>query len=264
MIQYNGSRFAFFQCLKPGLGQPRTPQPLAIPFEYVSTISSLPSCLPSQKQLLGAIPGSSGLNIKAMGARSKGGCISCKARHVKCDESQPTCQRCQKARIACKGYTPRYEFIDEKARVERAVAIASSQQDNFSALQSSAQVLYHTSQVPQQSQISLSAMKMHLTAFKDTICLSYLVKKLREDRAGSAKSIWIEETSRGSHNALNALATMVFGQAHRSRDTIMEARKSYGKALVDVRFALADASRYQTFDTLASVSALCMYEVSHL
>ncbi|CEJ93764.1 hypothetical protein VHEMI09333 [[Torrubiella] hemipterigena] len=32
------------------------------------------------------------------------GCITCKKRHVKCDEARPTCHRCFKAKIACAGY----------------------------------------------------------------------------------------------------------------------------------------------------------------
>ncbi|KAK0712326.1 hypothetical protein B0T21DRAFT_376414 [Apiosordaria backusii] len=32
------------------------------------------------------------------------GCITCKNRHVKCDERKPTCSRCEKARMECHGY----------------------------------------------------------------------------------------------------------------------------------------------------------------
>ncbi|CAG9955358.1 unnamed protein product [Clonostachys rosea f. rosea IK726] len=33
------------------------------------------------------------------------GCITCKTRHVKCDERKPTCQRCTTAEITCQGYS---------------------------------------------------------------------------------------------------------------------------------------------------------------
>src|SRR5690349_9284878 len=32
------------------------------------------------------------------------GCITCKTRHVKCDERKPTCFRCEKAGMKCAGY----------------------------------------------------------------------------------------------------------------------------------------------------------------
>ncbi|KAK0660066.1 hypothetical protein QBC41DRAFT_262075 [Cercophora samala] len=32
------------------------------------------------------------------------GCITCKNRHVKCDERKPKCSRCEKARMECHGY----------------------------------------------------------------------------------------------------------------------------------------------------------------
>lgn len=147
-------------------------------------------------------------------------------------------------------------------RVERAVAVATSQQDDLSALQSSSRVLYHTSQVPPQSRNTPLSTEIPITAFKHTVFLSYLLNKLSEDQPGPAKC-WIEGTSSASRNALIALAAMVFGQAHDSRDTIVEARKAYGKALIDLRDTLSDAPRHKSFDTMASVTALCMYEVSH-
>ncbi|KAK1826101.1 hypothetical protein QBC39DRAFT_269753, partial [Podospora conica] len=32
------------------------------------------------------------------------GCVTCKARHVRCDERKPTCERCEKANVPCAGY----------------------------------------------------------------------------------------------------------------------------------------------------------------
>ncbi|KAK0744258.1 hypothetical protein B0T18DRAFT_448733 [Schizothecium vesticola] len=33
------------------------------------------------------------------------GCVTCKSRHVRCDERKPTCERCEKANVPCAGYT---------------------------------------------------------------------------------------------------------------------------------------------------------------
>lgn len=37
-------------------------------------------------------------------ARSRGGCLNCKRRKRKCDETRPGCQACEKRGIICEGY----------------------------------------------------------------------------------------------------------------------------------------------------------------
>ncbi|KAL5590375.1 hypothetical protein FOBRF1_013932 [Fusarium oxysporum] len=44
---------------------------------------------------------------RSYGQRSRGGCQSCKQRHVKCDESRPTCTNCAKKGLLCDGYPQR-------------------------------------------------------------------------------------------------------------------------------------------------------------
>ncbi|KAK2763757.1 hypothetical protein FQN54_009374 [Arachnomyces sp. PD_36] len=39
--------------------------------------------------------------------QSKYGCLTCKARRVKCDEQKPVCQRCTRSKRKCEGYAPR-------------------------------------------------------------------------------------------------------------------------------------------------------------
>ncbi|KAF5013796.1 hypothetical protein FDECE_214 [Fusarium decemcellulare] len=41
---------------------------------------------------------------RASAAKSRAGCITCKARHMKCDEGRPTCARCDKSMVQCGGY----------------------------------------------------------------------------------------------------------------------------------------------------------------
>ncbi|CAE6442030.1 unnamed protein product [Rhizoctonia solani] len=37
--------------------------------------------------------------------RSRSGCLTCKARRKKCDETKPFCQRCERAGVQCSGYS---------------------------------------------------------------------------------------------------------------------------------------------------------------
>ncbi|KAI3317260.1 hypothetical protein HD806DRAFT_551001 [Xylariaceae sp. AK1471] len=43
--------------------------------------------------------------IRKGGQRSRRGCRTCKARHIKCDEARPGCQRCLQMGLACGGYS---------------------------------------------------------------------------------------------------------------------------------------------------------------
>ncbi|KDN42825.1 hypothetical protein RSAG8_06579, partial [Rhizoctonia solani AG-8 WAC10335] len=36
--------------------------------------------------------------------RSRGGCLACKSKHKKCDETKPNCQRCERSGLKCSGY----------------------------------------------------------------------------------------------------------------------------------------------------------------
>jgi hypothetical protein len=212
-----------------------------------------------------------------MGAHGSG-CISCKARRVKCDETHPNCQRCQKAGIPCKGYD-QFKWIDEKPRVEQALATLSAQEEDHLALQksSSSNLMYHTSRLkkaqrymPPQS----VPIEMSLLGFKGSMFVSFLTNKLSEGRAPVSRRdftlqrrSWIEEISSKSNstsNALDALAAMIFGQVHFSLPIIEEGLRSYGMAISNLRLSLLDSSHIKSFETLASVTALSMYEVSHL
>jgi hypothetical protein len=108
-------------------------------------------------------------------------------------------------------------------------------------------------------------------AFKDVILKSFLVSKLSESRppcqpqnqAARIEMCWVTEVSSRANKTLDALASIVFGQVHYSKEIIGEARNFYGKGISDLRVDLMDFSKTESFDTLASVTNLCMYEVSH-
>ncbi|KAF7592237.1 hypothetical protein BBP40_000509, partial [Aspergillus hancockii] len=58
---------------------------------------------------------------KSKGPRSRAGCITCKLRHVKCDEAKPTCSLCKQAGYKCEGY-------DNASQAQLRRRIVSSQQ----------------------------------------------------------------------------------------------------------------------------------------
>ncbi|KAH7118156.1 hypothetical protein B0J13DRAFT_514079 [Dactylonectria estremocensis] len=45
--------------------------------------------------------------------RNRNGCVTCRARRLKCDETKPECNRCTRLGLPCGGYTPRIIFKDQ-------------------------------------------------------------------------------------------------------------------------------------------------------
>lgn len=117
-----------------------------------------------------------------------------------------------------------------------------------------------------------------LTAFKDDIFISYLYSKLFEteyrypsnavgDRCGLPAD-WILELAntfqKPRYKSWDALAAIVFGQAHQCNDVVTTALGLYGQALSELSRALSNANDRCTDSTLASMTALYKYDVSYI
>ncbi|KIW38029.1 uncharacterized protein PV06_10005 [Exophiala oligosperma] len=49
--------------------------------------------------------------------KSFGGCLTCRERRLKCDESRPSCTRCSRANLRCKGYGVRLKWTNNEGNV---------------------------------------------------------------------------------------------------------------------------------------------------
>ncbi|KAJ5835142.1 hypothetical protein N7447_001168 [Penicillium robsamsonii] len=65
-----------------------------------------------------------GGQAKITKGRSKTGCITCRRRKKKCDETKPACQNCQKNAVVCEGYPPKEIW---KSGRQRLADVARSQ-----------------------------------------------------------------------------------------------------------------------------------------
>ncbi|KAL3496927.1 fungal-specific transcription factor domain-containing protein [Aspergillus germanicus] len=63
------------------------------------------------------IPGG---HVKVTKGRSKTGCITCRRRKKKCDETKPACLNCQKNAVVCEGYPPKEIWRSGKQKLEEA------------------------------------------------------------------------------------------------------------------------------------------------
>lgn len=52
-------------------------------------------------------------------SKSLKGCHRCKARKIKCDETKPSCEACQKAGEECPGFAPKYKWITKHERLSQ-------------------------------------------------------------------------------------------------------------------------------------------------
>ncbi|EAU34928.1 hypothetical protein ATEG_04481 [Aspergillus terreus NIH2624] len=61
-----------------------------------------------------------GGQAKITKGRSKTGCITCRRRKKKCDETKPACLNCQKNAVVCEGYPPKEIWKSGKQKLEDA------------------------------------------------------------------------------------------------------------------------------------------------
>ncbi|CZR63591.1 probable acriflavine sensitivity control protein ACR-2 [Phialocephala subalpina] len=62
--------------------------------------------------------------VKPKQSKSRNGCITCKAKRLKCDETHPACQQCHKRSVTCGGYKKDFKWrpFEETAFVNKSAA----------------------------------------------------------------------------------------------------------------------------------------------
>ncbi|EFE31394.1 C6 finger domain protein, putative [Trichophyton benhamiae CBS 112371] len=75
-----------------------------------ATVRGQPSCPPSAQSCDPPAP-SSPAQDKPKQSKSRNGCVTCKAKRLKCDETKPTCLQCQKRNVPCGGYKKSYKWL---------------------------------------------------------------------------------------------------------------------------------------------------------
>ncbi|OAX78422.1 hypothetical protein ACJ72_07271 [Emergomyces africanus] len=64
----------------------------------------------SFKQSVGKLPSHTAGVSKPKQSKSRNGCVTCKLKRLKCDETKPTCQQCHKRNVTCGGYKKDFKW----------------------------------------------------------------------------------------------------------------------------------------------------------
>ncbi|KIW51732.1 hypothetical protein PV05_10421 [Exophiala xenobiotica] len=172
--------------------------------------------------------------------RSKG-CHTCLKRRIKCDESRPTCKRCEKAGYVCAGY-------DRKLQM-RFHTFEAGSAENPAASTVSARTtkdvpfrLSTTVTVPLQKNLVLRSnnegpapptsvlpQELSLVAFRDDVQFSYLFDNFVWSSYGSP---WLQMAAAGRLDALSleacrAFSLSIFGKHHHQRDIVVSGAMHY-------------------------------------
>ncbi|KAK3374287.1 hypothetical protein B0T24DRAFT_290931 [Lasiosphaeria ovina] len=100
----------------------------------------------------------------------RSGCITCKKRHVKCDEAKPSCQRCLKWQGVCEGYNP----LDSRAptRSSSPVSTPAEAAGSPSSSQSPSDSPAFSTEVPYESDANIGTVEWESLYFDNWSFLS--------------------------------------------------------------------------------------------
>ncbi|KAL2062038.1 hypothetical protein VTL71DRAFT_6304 [Oculimacula yallundae] len=79
--------------------------------------------------------------VKPKQSKSRNGCVTCKAKRLKCDETKPTCQQCFKRSVTCGGYKKDFKWRPfEETTFNNKAAPARPKQDSVAVNKSPEQI----------------------------------------------------------------------------------------------------------------------------
>ncbi|KAL6716263.1 hypothetical protein ACLMJK_005829 [Lecanora helva] len=202
-----------------------------------------------------------------MGKRSNG-CITCRKRKVKCDETKPTCIRCSKATYTCRGYDQ--PWLDEARFKDAAEQRAAERDEEYRG--SHEEMLPHGS-LQSKGILTRDAVSdsLNLSAFREDICRSFVFHRLCAGPEYSKAMIWwlnpspkAEVQSKTLVSASKAMSAAFFGRVHQQAKILTEGGNMYSDALSNLSQDLSHPVKAYTFETLGATMALTMYELVHM
>ncbi|CAH0050920.1 unnamed protein product [Clonostachys solani] len=198
--------------------------------------------------------------------RTRTGCISCRIRRVKCDETKPHCQRCKSTRRVCDGYLPEGQTMTRREMVEALSKIGT--------LRPASEVLAGPSQ-PERCLAQLPTQTM--LSSRDFIYFDYFRRATAPNTDALIPSaFWGQDLLQLAHTEPAIWhATLALGALHRrwelesagpeTENLVRSATSHYGKALSLAKDLRSPAKILAlSLPLIASANMLGFWDESHL
>lgn len=189
------------------------------------------------------------------------GCVTCRRRRVKCDETKPFCRACLRLGLECAGYArPRLRFKDENARYlgkPHAQATVGTRASNRNqqltkAMHDTNTILPNPSHSPQDM-----AVPFFLTYVTD---VGRSVKSTRGFMEFVRPVLASESPSSALFAAVNAVAVKVWTMIRHNHVAHTLPTRLYGQALVRLRQAINDPEERARDATVLAALVLQMHD----
>jgi hypothetical protein len=183
---------------------------------------------------------------------------------VKCDETHPICERCERTNRKCEGYTREHRFVDENARTERHAKKKVAKQESSKSPKSGSPTSTDVVTVRSSTSDLNVSRNLGLSGFEDNIHISFLLANLF---SGIPFNPWLklhaEDPASCAQMSIRALGAVYFGRMHHLEETTDRGSVLYGKALVNLNRDLEDSDKAWSMSVLKSAITLELYEVSN-
>ncbi|GLA82229.1 hypothetical protein AtubIFM56815_006411 [Aspergillus tubingensis] len=207
--------------------------------------------------------------------KPSGGCGTCRARRVKCDEARPVCGRCRKARRTCSGYRDPHSvwFRDESDAVARRVKRSATLDKESSSTEPSVLTLArrNTSQEVYPGhyplRFPLAIVNFALDHTFQATCFflntytwfnaSSTVETSFKHGAGSTESLG----QKAMMASIASVGLANLASMQRSSSMRLSARREYTKALQLTNSALSDPELVTADTTLTAIVCLSLFEI---
>ncbi|KAM3074589.1 hypothetical protein ACMFMG_008018 [Clarireedia jacksonii] len=210
-------------------------------------------------------------------AKRSRGCLTCRRRRVRCDETRPVCERCTKSHMECEGYEKSFKFVDERSRAETRVRIKreayleawrqeieanlrhrSKKSPSFRSLKSSPSPSPSLSPPPSMSDVDSSEESEKTFSLLSRFDIQNpLLAWSGSDLSYNGPS----EQKPTSAYCVEAINTMFYGRANKLQNCINHAMQEYCKALQRLRDDLQGANAIYSLTTMTNINSMIYFEL---
>ncbi|KUJ16413.1 uncharacterized protein LY89DRAFT_749024 [Mollisia scopiformis] len=189
-------------------------------------------------------------------------CQTCRRRRVKCDLTEPVCERCLKAKIPCRGYSKDLKFVDEKGRAQKRVQI--KHEAYLQSIQADAEKIRASRKLELRCSSEAVPPELSLVAFQEHVQMSHMDSKLFEGAkilAPWTTARYDGEDSYTATQTMRALGSVYYGRMYRHKESLDQSMIYYSKAIRLLASDLQDPKSVYEASSLNNILSLCIFEM---